>query len=204
MGWFEINHTTEIIGRIVMIIYKITNDINGKLYIGQTIRPLITRWKSHVYKAKSGSQYALHCAIRKYGEEHFHIEQIDIATSIEELNSKEIYWIDKLNTMIPNGYNMCEGGSTPIWNEYIVEKVSGENHWTTRQSFSKETLKKKHDALYMKPSGRSKPVRCIETGEVFQFAKEAYYKYGYQHSKILECCKGRRKTHRGLHWEYAV
>lgn len=84
-----------------------------------------------------------------------------------------------------------------------LKKLSGENHWTTRQQYPKSALKKKHDALYRKPSGRSRAIRCVETGEVLPFAKEFYYKYGYQHSKILECCKGRRKTHHGLHWEYA-
>lgn len=186
-----------------MIIYKITNDINGKVYVGQTIRPLDIRWKAHSYRALSGSPYAIHSAIRKYGIEHFHIEQIDVAVSQSELDSKEKYWISKLNTLTPNGYNLVEGGKTPSWTNEIREKVSGENHWTTRQRFSNETLQKKHDALYRKPSGRSKPIRCVESGEVLPFAKEFYYKYGYQHSKILECCKGRRYSHAGLHWEYA-
>lgn len=186
-----------------MIIYKITNDINGKQYIGQTIRKLSTRWNCHVYNANNGSNYALHKAMRKYGVEHFHVEQIDVASSKEELNEKEKYWIAKLNTLSPNGYNLVEGGNVPVWNEDIRNKVSGENHWTKRKEFSETALQKKHDALYRKPSGRSKPVRCVETGETLSFAKEFFYKYGYQDSKILECCKGRRLTHRGLHWEYA-
>ena len=167
-----------------MIIYKITNDVNGKVYIGQTTRPMITRWKEHVSDSYNGCMYPIHKAIRKYGVEHFHIVQIDMALCRDELDSKEEYWIKELDSLTPHGYNIRTGGKS--------------------SRFSEEALKQKHDALYMKPSGRSNPVRCIETGEVFQFAKEAYYKYGYQHSKILECCKGRRKTHRGLHWEYAV
>ena len=185
-----------------MIIYKITNDVNGKLYIGQTTFSLEKRWKEHVHKAMCDSPYALHGAIRKYGKEHFHIIQIDVASSIDELNEKEKYWIATLNTLSPNGYNLVEGGRNAKWTESIREKLSGDNHWTNRLGFSQEAIQKKHDALYMKPSGRSKPIRCIETGEIFTFAKEAYYKYGYQHSKILECCKGRRKTHSGYHWEY--
>lgn len=186
-----------------MIIYKITNDINDKVYIGQTIQTVHKRWKKHLRDSKNGSIYALHNAIRKYGVEHFHIEQIDIACTKEELDTKEKYWIAKFNSISPNGYNMVEGGKVPIWTDEIRKKVSGENHWSKRQSFSEKTLQKKHDALYRKPSGRSKSVRCVETGEVLPFAKEFYYKYGYQHSKILECCKGRRKTHHGMHWEYA-
>ena len=165
-----------------MIVYKITNDINGKIYVGQTIGTLQNRWRGHLSKAKNGCSFALHNAIRKYGSEHFHPEVIDIACSHDELDKKEAYWISELNSKIPNGYNIREGGQT--------------------SRFSPETLRKKHEALYQKPSGRSKPVRCIETGEICSYAKEFYYKYGYQHSRILECCKGRRKTHKGLHWEF--
>lgn len=167
-----------------MIIYKITNDINNKVYVGQTRRSLRTRWKGHLKDAERGSNYAIHCAIRKYGAEHFHIEQIDIAASLYELDCKEDYWITTLNTLAPNGYNLKQGGKTG--------------------RFTEDVLRRKHDALYRKPSGRSKAIECIETGEVMAFAKAFYYKYGYQHSKILECCKGRRNTHRGLHWRYAT
>lgn len=186
-----------------MLIYKITNDVNGKQYIGQTTKTLEHRWKQHQKNAKCGSTYALYTAIRKYGVEHFHVEQIDSACSRMELDQKEIYWIATLNTLSPSGYNLSEGGNVPTWTDDVREKLSGKNHWTNRKSFSQEALRKKHDALYQKPSGRSKAVRCVETGEICSFAKEFYYKYGHQHSKILECCKGRRNTHHGLHWEYA-
>lgn len=165
-----------------MVIYKITNDINGKIYVGQTTRSLITRWKEHTNDARNGCNYPIHRAMRKYGQEHFHVVLIDIAATRDELDVKEAYWIKELNSLSPNGYNVREGGQT--------------------SRFTPEVLKKKHDALYKKPSGRSRPVRCIETGEICEYAKEFYYKYGYQHSKILECCKGRRNTHRGLHWEF--
>lgn len=187
-----------------MIIYVITNDVNGKQYVGQTRQSLKRRWMEHVCDANHGSRCAIHCAIRKYGVEHFHIQQIDVACSTDELDYKECYWIETLNTMTPNGYNLVSGGKVPIWTDAIREKVSGKNHWTKRQSFSQETLQKKHDALYMKPSIKSKPVRCVETGEVCSYAKEFHYKYGYCDSKILECCKGRRKTHRNLHWEFVT
>lgn len=185
-----------------MIIYLITNDVNDKQYVGQTTQSLKRRWMEHIWNANKGSDYAIHRAIRKYGVEHFHVKEIDVANSRSELNDKEKYWIAKLNTMCPKGYNLVDGGATPTWTLTIREKVSGENHWTKRQSFTKEALQKKHDALYKKPSGRSRPIRCVETGEICEYAKEFHYKYGYQHSKILECCKGRRNSHRGLHWEF--
>lgn len=70
-----------------MIIYKITNKINGKLYVGQTIRPLKRRIWNHL--CKTGT--AISSALRKYGIENFVIEEIDRAETKEELNKKEQY-----------------------------------------------------------------------------------------------------------------
>lgn len=88
-----------------MKIYMITNRINNKKYVGQTIQPIGRRWARHL---SSGN--ALFGAVKKYGKENFSIEVIDTASSIEELNQKEIDWIKKLNTLSPNGYNLKSGG----------------------------------------------------------------------------------------------
>lgn len=185
-----------------MIIYRITNIVNDKVYVGQTIRTLKERWKQHRSQAKHGSTYAIHSAIRKYGEDNFEIEIIDTASNREELDAKEIYWIEFYNSMTPNGYNLCEGGRSHRMTPETHAKVSGENHWTKHKSFSKESLEKKHDALYRKPSPRSKPICCVETGEVFHCGKEFEYRYGHHLSKIIACCKGKRETHHGYHWKY--
>lgn len=91
-------------------IYKITNKINGKVYIGQTIRTIKTRWNEHVkYSYCKGKSYfsILHCAIRKYGEDAFMVEEVEECpdTMLEE---REIYWIDKYNS-IKEGYNIYPG-----------------------------------------------------------------------------------------------
>ena len=95
-----------------MIIYKVTNKVNGKQYIGRTVKKINVRWNEHACNASSDKekdQSILHKALRKYGKENFSIEQIDSANSIEELNQKEIYWIEKLNTRVV-GYNLTAGG----------------------------------------------------------------------------------------------
>ena len=89
-----------------MIIYKITNDINNKVYIGQTIRTLQERWNEHL---KAKDKFKLHAAMSYYGNEHFHIEQIDSAQNIQELNEKEIYWINYYNAY-EDGDNCTLGG----------------------------------------------------------------------------------------------
>ena len=70
-----------------MIIYKIVNNINGKIYIGQTIQTLEKRWKSHC--SKGGSLSYIKRAIFKYGQNNFSIFEIDRAFSLEELNDNE-------------------------------------------------------------------------------------------------------------------
>lgn len=89
-----------------MIIYLVTNLINNKLYIGQTVRALKKRWLCHQLKGD-----ALFNAIQKYGAENFSIIELDNALTIEELNEKEIYWIKFLNTVAPYGYNIRLGGN---------------------------------------------------------------------------------------------
>lgn len=93
-------------------IYKITNSVNGKSYIGQSIN-INKRVKEHFYKAscpKDISYFSiLHEAIRKYGEEKFYIEVVE-ECDYEKLDELERYYIKKFNTLTPNGYNILSGG----------------------------------------------------------------------------------------------
>lgn len=93
-----------------MIIYKITNKINGKVYIGQTIRSLERRWVEHCQKESFCR--LLHRGIQKHGKENFTVEQIDVACDRDELDKKEVYWIKFYDSMNPNkGYNLLGGGN---------------------------------------------------------------------------------------------
>lgn len=100
-----------------MFIYKITNITNNKVYIGQTIRPVKKRFQRHLTDAiKCKLDTHLARAIRKYGKESFVVEQIDSATSQEELTQKEIMWIKYYNST-QTGYNETDsefkcGGNT--------------------------------------------------------------------------------------------
>lgn len=94
-----------------MVIYKVKNKINGKIYIGQTIRDLDKRISGHIRESKlEGGNKPFVNAIKKYGIENFEWEIIDEATSLDELDEKEIYWIKQLNSITPNGYNILGGG----------------------------------------------------------------------------------------------
>lgn len=85
-------------------IYKITNNINDKVYIGKSIR-IEERIKKH---RKADTNMPIHKAIKKYGVEHFTFEILE-ECNIEELDDREIYWISYYNSK-ESGYNCTEGG----------------------------------------------------------------------------------------------
>lgn len=126
------------------IIYKSLNKANGKVYIGKTTNELERRSYIHFLNAENNMQNIFYRAIRKYGKENFIFEQIDSANSIEELNNKEVYWIDYYRSYIGfndcNGYNMTlggDGGDTfsgrtdeqkQKYRKWLSEKYSGEGN----------------------------------------------------------------------------
>lgn len=109
-----------------MIIYKITNKINGKLYIGQTVQKLIDRWSDHCRPClgRHVNRSAIASAIRKHGKDNFIIEEIDTALTQKELNIKEMTYIKALSTLSPNGYNLELGGDSKRCHEETKAKIS--------------------------------------------------------------------------------
>ena len=88
-------------------IYKITNKINGKVYIGQSIH-IERRWKEH---CRQSTNSVISDAIKQYGKENFIFEVIEECNQ-EELNEKEEYYIQLYNSIVPNGYNVTEISNT--------------------------------------------------------------------------------------------
>lgn len=85
-------------------IYKITNKINGKSYIGQS-----TNIEGRFERHKNEKRYILGEAFNKYGIDNFNFEIIEECPK-KELNEKEIFYIDFYNTITPFGYNIQTGG----------------------------------------------------------------------------------------------
>lgn len=104
-----------------MIIYHITNKLNGKVYIGQTVRSLDVRIKQHINTAMSGCSYHLYRAIRKYGWENFEYGIVAYADNKEQLNQLEMYYIQKYDS-IRNGYNMVPGGDMNVMDYEPIAK----------------------------------------------------------------------------------
>ena len=92
-------------------IYKITNKITNKSYIGLTTKTVEKRWKGHLNKAiKEKKDQHICCAIRKYGQENFIIEELCSCFNRESLNKTEQILILQHNTLSPGGYNLTTGG----------------------------------------------------------------------------------------------
>lgn len=121
-------------------IYKITNLINGKIYVGQSKQPT-HRWKEHKWNAFNPNRKEkslLYNAIKKYGVNNF---DFTIIGWFEDYNEKEKYYINFFNSIAPGGYNLTEGGEDPP-HKY------GEEHHNSR--YSQEIVDKIIDDLLSK------------------------------------------------------
>jgi hypothetical protein len=93
-------------------IYLVTHRSTGRQYVGQTLLAISERWEEHVRSAEEVDPRGpyLRCAIRKYGQRAFRIEEIDQTNSFHDANTKERKWIEKFGTLCPAGFNMTRGG----------------------------------------------------------------------------------------------
>jgi group I intron endonuclease len=142
-----------------MVIYKITNIENNKVYIGQTIQPNPKmRWYSHQADARRGRKSHLYDSIRKYGVEKFIWEIIDVAKTIEELNVLEAKWVDHYRD-IGIVYNNREAGNNKTHSKKsidLMKEVQRISHARRRENGTEGGWKRR-DGGPMK--GKTQP-RC--------------------------------------------
>src|SRR5208283_2983105 len=107
-----------------MIIYKITNSINNKAYVGQSQTSLEERWNHHKSDAKRNDRNShFYNAIRKYGTDCWKFDILEEIDDIELLNEAEKKWIEYYDTF-NNGYNSTNGGENGyIFSEETKEKL---------------------------------------------------------------------------------
>lgn len=117
-------------------IYKITNKVNGKIYIGQSIH-IYQRWNEHKRKFKKGNSY-LYKAIRCYEIDNFAFE-IVCECEKEQLNELEKKYISHFNSdKRENGYNLTKGGDKPpklSHEENPNSKMKSEYVWDIRERY---------------------------------------------------------------------
>lgn len=97
------------------IIYLVEHIASGRKYVGLTIVQIEERWRRHVeqaYMNQIKNYESLHAAIRKYGPASFKIQQIDQGVCKSDLEGKERYWINKLSSLAPEGFNISPGGGS--------------------------------------------------------------------------------------------
>lgn len=207
-----------------MIIYCITNKVNGKQYVGQTVRSLEERYSEHCRKLNT----VVGKAIKKYGKENFDIEILDSSLIIDDLNDKETYWIKEKNTIIPNGYNLCYGGNSTLGykhkttsklkmsatkkrlgnmvgekNHFYGKKHTDETRAVMSAAWTDERKKKlAEDSKIRHAINQAVKVKNVTTGEVFDSIKEAAEMFGLKSTNITSVCRGRRKSAGGFEWEY--
>ena len=127
-----------------MLIYKITNKINNKCYIGQTIKTAEERWKEHQSHAfgshPNDINKTLYQAIRKYGLKNFTFEVLqDNIETFEQLDKAEIYWIDYYNSFI-KGYNETFGGQQ--YHKILPNKEIIEDYYKTKSARKTAMIRK--------------------------------------------------------------
>lgn len=180
-----------------MIIYKITNDINDKIYIGQTIfdnlNKRISSYKSEIQNPKCHRPIIE--AIREYGIEHFSWEIIESGIeNQEELDKKEIYYIQKFQSLTKdNGYNADIGG-----------RGQGPRSEETKRKIG-EAQKGELNHMYGKVGSQnamSKRIIELTTGKIYESACEAAKDLNIGFSHVCATARGKRGSTGGFVFLY--
>lgn len=201
-------------------IYKITNKLNGKCYIGQSVN-IEHRWIEHKSRALHLSKHsctALYFAIRKYGIDNFQFEVIE-ETSIDKLNEREIYWINYFNSYY-NGYNETLGGEGNITYDYLkifelweqgynckeIEKIMGcSDQVITRalraNNISMEEVKKR---INQTNKIIAIDIKTLQPLKIFHSKLEAAYFLGYKYGSTQAIQKAIDNHYRfgGYYWDF--
>ena len=190
------------------VLYEHRNKVNGKRYIGVT-NSTAKRW------CANGNRYErcphFWAAIQKYGWDNFEHNILIYDLTREEASRLEVYYLAKYRTREKAfGYNVTEGGVNP-------PSMLGKHHSEeTRQKIRESNLgrvisdeQRRAHSKWMsennvgKRNPRSRAVRCLNTGEVFESQNIAAQAKDVLQSKIWKCCNGEATHTHGLRWEYA-
>lgn len=180
-------------------IYEIRNVINGKRYIGQSY-DIYERWKHHLGRLRANQSDCTHLqnAWNKYGQYAFVFHVLELC-NIDELNKKELYWIDMYDS-IKDGYNVACGGNYPRDKE-TVKKNQNEKYLNRTQ----KDMSGRHTKVYR----TSKPVICLNTGEFFECPTDVVRAYPtIDISNLCKSCKekklrcGKDENGNWLGWMY--
>lgn len=212
------------------VIYKITNKINNKVYIGKTELSIDQRWSQHMRDADK-KDYPLYRAIRKYGKENFSIEEIERCDS-EILSQRECYWIQYYNSFL-KGYNATLGGEGKLLYDHnlilsllkkgksrvdvsqevgcsisvisYIAKINGIELPTNPQSALEKRQKQRGTEIHMLDKTTGVFIKSFisthEAGKWLLEQKKISSLTSGVRSHIAEVCNGKRKSAYGYKWE---
>jgi group I intron endonuclease len=167
-----------------MLIYKITNSVNDRVYIGLTTCTLAKRWREHLCSANTGVEKPLYRAMRKYGTANFKIEVVYTATSVEDLRVAELRYIKEYKAhALENGYNLTDHGyqhgkanqtrGETVYNskvtEDIVAFIRDPQHWDRSNQQMLELVKEKFGFV-----GARDTIRDARRGDAWKHLNDRY------------------------------
>lgn len=201
-------------------VYKITNKVTGKIYIGITNQGAGARYRHHWYEARIGEPSPIHRSMAKYGEENFTFEIIEVVDTYDELKEREKYWIKFYDSMNrEKGYNLTEGGDGTFGRLHSEETKEKIRQKAIGRKASEET-KKKMSEIQKKYSKQHrahadkirvlnyKPIEVFDLEgnkiEEFETTKRCAEKYGVSSTTVKLYCRAEQPipTKFGVIWRY--
>lgn len=214
-------------------VYKIINNVNKKVYIGQSIN-IKARWKDHInaLNRNDSSCTLLQRAWNKYHQDSFSFEVLELCSE-DMLDEIEIRYIE-LYDSINNGYNIESGGNeskhlseetrqklsdiakkrlsdptkNPMYGKHHTDETKAKISASKKGKPLLEETKTKLSEVRMGHPGYNKnltPVYCVELDRIFSCASDASKILGIDGTNILPCCRHvyGKRTCGGYHWEFA-
>lgn len=152
------------------VIYKITNKITGMCYIGQTVGD--SRKRLYHHSSRHSKCVRLKSSIKSHGIDSFELIEIEKISAFDpsvlrrKLSEREIFWIENLDTLHPNGYNLTKGGHEPVRSLEVTNRIA-KKHW--------------------------KPVKCLETGQTWESVRSCAEFFGVKPKQVSRILRGERK-----------
>jgi len=209
-------------------IYKVTNSINDRVYIGATTQKVNSRIQNHYYKSETSTGSKFHEGIATHGLNSFQWETIDTAFTINELAMKEKQYINSYDS-VNNGYNSdCGGALKKTVYQYTADGVNINRFSSLSEAASKVNVCKQaigraclnssstckgyywsYELLGSPILVRDKRCKNVfryslnkELQEVYKSVADAARKTGYSESGISRVCRGERSSYKNYLWKY--